>query len=172
MATKKKAEKTRIEKQNKKGHRYWHPLAEKEILDYSKKQAEICREINADTVAMKEASKIWKSKIKAKQEEVERLNAAIRAEKEMREDDVVMIKNFGKKTVRFTLGGKVVDEREMKADELQTALNLEKKAAAKKKPKVDTEAKLRKEVEEFKTKKKTTAGPKTAGSLPGPVAVQ
>lgn len=160
---------TRIEKRELK-RKFWFDLTKEEESKLGKDAAALHAEIKADGEALAAIKKEWNAKIKTKIVEHDRLSTIQNTGKECREVDAIEVRDYGKKEVRYMFGKKVMETREMNADELQTTMQLEKRQAeraehAEEVKAQGTEQKLRDQAEEFQKKRKSAKQLKSADEI-------
>lgn len=163
------AKKKHIEKRDVK-KQFWFELTEKETREMSKQAGNLHAEIGKDDLAFTEVKKAWKAKIGKKQTELGTMLAVLKTGKEQREVEAQEIKDFDKREIRWVVDGKVIESREMKPEETQQSFALDaskkrKQDLADAKKTISAESKLRKEAEEFQSKRKKKPAPTTGNEI-------
>lgn len=106
------------------------PLHSSEIADYGRQLAEIEGQIISLEEQRVQAKRQFKSQLTLLEQKKAILGHLIRRGSEVREVEIVEVKDFGNKVVRHLHGARLIDSRPMTEDELQ----LEIPAAIKPKP--------------------------------------
>lgn len=143
--------------------RFWFVLDGEEKIQYGVKAAELEHKIEKEeriVTDLKEKVKNHNSTITENSKERRSLLRAIKSGKELRDADAIEVRDFEKKEIRYLVGKKVVETRDMTEEEAQVSMKFKKDEGKKE----GVEQRLRKEAEAFRGKKKTVNG--TGKSLP------
>jgi len=122
-ATKKTGKVSKFERREIK-KKFWFSLTTKEKDDSGKLAGEIDGQIQRDEEKAADLRKEWKVKIDGKRSKLRGLLATLKAGKEFREVDCEEVKDFGKKEIRYMVGKKCMESREMTSNELQLSMGV------------------------------------------------
>lgn len=106
---------------------FWNPLTDKELSAVGKEAGQLKAQINTRETALKNYNKERKAEIAELELEFSDLCSVLVAGKRKEEIECEMVKDFAKKTVRYMKGRKILEEREMTTEELQTSFNVSDK---------------------------------------------
>lgn len=152
-----------------------HPfeLTKEELLAYGERAAKLEKMIADLEIEKAVTAKTFKERIGGLRAECASLSRLIRDKREYREVDVEEVFNYSEKRVDYQYKGKVIETREMTENERQLELDIRKPSAEKKqapgkddkggeignagefKPS-EAEKRIKKEIEEFKQKQRSS----------------